>query len=163
MDALLRQLRPAVLRYCYARLGDRDGAEDVTQEVLVAVMSALPRYRDEGRPFTAYVFTIAARQVANVQREFYRRHDEPTAELPERVSNDDGPEDIAVRNETIEQTRALLQNLPEQQREVLLLRVAAGLSAEETGAVLDMSPGAVRVMQHRALNRLRELVTGRAS
>ena len=53
--------------------------------------------------------------------------------------------------------RALLARLPAAQRRVLLLRVVGGLSAEETGYVLDMSPGAVRVAQHRALARLRAL------
>ena len=53
--------------------------------------------------------------------------------------------------------RALLAHLPAAQRRLLLLRVVGGLSAEDTGYVLDMSPGAVRVAQHRALVRLRTL------
>jgi RNA polymerase sigma-70 factor (ECF subfamily) len=53
--------------------------------------------------------------------------------------------------------RTLLAHLPAAQRRLLLLRVVAGLSAEDTGYVLDMSPGAVRVAQHRALARLRAL------
>jgi RNA polymerase sigma-70 factor (ECF subfamily) len=53
--------------------------------------------------------------------------------------------------------RALLAHLPAAQRRLLLLRVVGGLSAEDTGYVLDMSPGAVRVAQHRALVRLRAL------
>jgi RNA polymerase sigma-70 factor (ECF subfamily) len=51
----------------------------------------------------------------------------------------------------------LLAHLPDGQRRLLLLRVVGGLSAEDTGYVLDMSPGAVRVAQHRALLRLRAL------
>jgi len=57
----------------------------------------------------------------------------------------------------VEQARRLLARLPENQRELLLLRVVSGLSAEETGNVLGMSPGAVRVAQHRALARLRQM------
>jgi RNA polymerase sigma-70 factor (ECF subfamily) len=53
--------------------------------------------------------------------------------------------------------RRLLARLPAGQRRLLLLRVVTGLSAEETGYVLDMTPGAVRVAQHRALARLRQL------
>jgi RNA polymerase sigma-70 factor (ECF subfamily) len=55
----------------------------------------------------------------------------------------------------------LLDGLPEKLREVLLLRVATGLTAEATGRTLGMSPGAVRVAQHRALTRLRELAAAR--
>jgi RNA polymerase sigma-70 factor (ECF subfamily) len=52
----------------------------------------------------------------------------------------------------------LMQRLPAQQREILILRVAVGLSADETAAALGMSAGAVRVAQHRALGKLRTLV-----
>ena len=58
--------------------------------------------------------------------------------------------------------RTLLAHLPAAQRRLLLLRVAGGLSAEDTGYVLDMSPGAVRVAQHRALVRLRALAADEA-
>jgi RNA polymerase sigma-70 factor (ECF subfamily) len=54
--------------------------------------------------------------------------------------------------------RDLLEVLPPSHRDVLLLRVAVGLTAEETGRALGMSAGAVRVTQHRALNRLRRTV-----
>jgi RNA polymerase sigma-70 factor (ECF subfamily) len=52
----------------------------------------------------------------------------------------------------------LLETLPEAQREVVVLRVAVGMSADEVANLLGMSPGAVRVSQHRALSRLRDLV-----
>ena len=55
----------------------------------------------------------------------------------------------------------LLQVLPAKQREILILRVVVGLSAEETAEAVDSTPGAVRVAQHRALARLRtEIVAG---
>ena len=60
------------------------------------------------------------------------------------------------------QVRILLAHLPDGQRRLLLLRVVGGFSAEDTGYVLDMSPGAVRVAQHRALLRLRALASGGA-
>jgi RNA polymerase sigma-70 factor, ECF subfamily len=56
-----------------------------------------------------------------------------------------------------ERARALLARLPPHQQELLVLRVLAGLSAQETGSALRMSPGAVRVAQHRALARLRAM------
>jgi len=51
-----------------------------------------------------------------------------------------------------------MQQLPVQQREILTLRVAVGLSTEETAAALGMSPGAIRVAQHRALTKLRVML-----
>lgn len=159
-DELLAYVRPLVLRYCRARLGRVSGAEhaadDAAQEVCLAVLSALPRYRDEGRPFEAFVFGIAAHKVVDVQRAAVRAA-VPTCDLPEAIDDDPGPEDQVVRRSDAAQARALLGRLPDNLRELLVLRVAVGLSAEETGRAMGMSPGAVRVAQHRALSRLRAL------
>jgi RNA polymerase sigma-70 factor (ECF subfamily) len=149
-----------VLRYCRARLGrfagSYDAADDVAQEVFVAVLSALPRYRDEGKPFAAFVFGIAGHKVADAQRAAYRTP-VPVEHLPDTPDLADGPEASSLRAADADLARSLLAQLPEQHRELLTLRVAAGLSAEETAAALGMTPGAVRVAQHRALQRLRAL------
>ena len=160
LDALLADLRPAVLRYCLARLGRRDAADDVTQEVCLAVIDSLPRYRDHGKPFLAYAFGIAAHKVADAQRAHARRATVSDAALADVPDQGDTPEQAALRSDDARRAHELLEQLPPAARELLLLRVAGGLSAEETGAVLDMSPGAVRVAQHRALARLRELAGG---
>ena len=157
---LIGQVRPAVLRYATARLGRRDVAEDVTQEVCLAVLTALPSYEDTGRPFRSFVFGIAAHKVADAHRAAYRSRDVVTGDLPDAPDDTLGPEEIAVRSDEGRRAMRLLGTLPEEQRHLLLLRVAAGLSAEETGDVLGMTPGAVRVAQHRALNKLRELAGG---
>jgi RNA polymerase sigma-70 factor (ECF subfamily) len=126
------------------------------------VLSALPRYRDEGVPFEAFVYSIAARKLADLHRAAGRRA-MPLAELPDEIDLTDGPEAMAVRASEADLARSLLQTLPDQQREILLLRVAVGLSAEETGRALGLTAGAVRVAQHRALRRLRESVGGLAA
>ncbi|HEU0132560.1 MAG TPA: RNA polymerase sigma factor ShbA [Mycobacteriales bacterium] len=159
---LLEQVRPAVLRYALARVGRRDVAEDVTQEVCLAVLTALPRYEDTGRPFRSFVFGIAAHKVADAHRSAYRAHDVPTENVPDQPDDAPGPEERAVRGDDSRRALALLDRLPGEQRELLLLRVVAGLSAEETGDALGMTPGAVRVAQHRALARLRTLAGGAA-
>ena len=67
-----------------------------------------------------------------------------------------GPEQRALRGELSAQLRDLLDTLPEKQREILVLRIVVGLSAEETAQIVGASPGSVRVAQHRALSRLRK-------
>jgi RNA polymerase sigma-70 factor (ECF subfamily) len=166
MDTLLATIRPMVLRYCRGRLGRLPGAEyaadDAAQEACIAVLTALPRYRDEGRPFEAFVFGIAARKVADVQRAAMRAAT-PTDELPESMDSALGPEESALAAADAERARDLIGRLPDNLRELLVLRVAVGLSAEETGRALGMTPGAVRVAQHRALNRLRALAAEEAT
>jgi RNA polymerase sigma-70 factor (ECF subfamily) len=160
IESLLGELRPMVVRYCRARLGRVSGqyhiADDVAQEVCIAVLSALPRYRDMGRPFASFVFGIASHKVADALRSSVRSA-VPTQDLPDGPDEGPGPEETVVRYIEVEYARRLLARLPDNQRELLLLRVVSGLSAEETGNVLGMSPGAVRVAQHRALARLRQM------
>ncbi|WP_460861006.1 RNA polymerase sigma factor ShbA [Nocardiopsis coralliicola] len=161
VDSLIREVRPMVVRYCRARLSRGSQSygqhsDDVAQEVCIALLAALPRYEDLGRPFASFVFGIAAHKVADALRA-QTRADVPTDAVPDHPDDGPGPEEAAVRRAEAERARALLTELPEQQRRLLVMRVIAGLSADETGHVLGMSPGAVRVAQHRALARLRRL------
>jgi RNA polymerase sigma-70 factor (ECF subfamily) len=160
IESLLEHIRPMVVRYCRARLGRLTGhyhvADDVAQEVCIAVLSALPRYRDMGRPFASFVFGIASHKVADAVQAAARLA-VPTEELPDGPDERPGPEETVVAWLEAQRARALLARLPAHLRELVILRVVTGLSAEETGNVLGMSPGAVRVAQHRALARLRAL------
>lgn len=165
LSEILGAIRPVVMRYCRARVGtaERSGlsADDVAQEVCLAVIAALPRYQDQGRPFLAFVYGIAAHKVADAYRAMARNKSEPTDEVPERVDFAAGPEQVAVEGDSARRMQALLRVLPERQREILILRVVVGLSAEETADAVGSSPGAVRVAQHRALARLKaELARG---
>ena len=83
---------------------------------------------------------------------------EPVADVPDAVEVADGPEQRALRIELTGEMGRMLDQLPDKQREILLLRVVVGLSAEETAQVVGSTPGAVRVTQHRALNRLRGVI-----
>ncbi|HEX5189467.1 MAG TPA: sigma-70 family RNA polymerase sigma factor [Streptosporangiaceae bacterium] len=158
IESLIRQIRPMVVRYCRARLGNLAGhyqvAEDVAQEVCIAVLTALPRYQDMGRPFASFVFGIASHKVADARR-LAARLAIPVEDLPDSPDDQPGPEEQFVASLDAQRARALLARLPVHHRELLVLRVLTGLSAEETGAALGMSAGAVRVAQHRALARLR--------
>jgi RNA polymerase sigma-70 factor (ECF subfamily) len=159
--ALMALVRPGVVRYCRARLGPVAGAyttaDDVSQEVCIAVLQALPGYRDLGRPFSAFVYTIAARRVADAQRAAARARAAPADALPERADGAPSPEQRAVAGDLARRVSRLLGCLPDNQREIIVLRVAVGLSADEVGGVLGMSAGAVRVAQSRALTHLRNL------
>src|SRR3954447_7806429 len=159
---VLSIIRPLVVRYCRARLGRLDrlsvSADDVAQEVCLAVLTALPGYRVQGRPFLAFVYGIASHKVIDAHRSATRNRAEPVADLPDSAESADGPEQRALRIELSDELSQLLDTLPEKQREILVLRVVVGLSAEETADAVGSTPGAVRVTQHRALARLRGTV-----
>jgi RNA polymerase sigma-70 factor, ECF subfamily len=164
---VLRWIRPLVVRYCRARVGAQEktfvSADDVAQEVCLAVLTALPSYRDQGRPFLAFVYGIAAHKVADAHRAAARNRADPVPEIPDTPGlAENGPEAQVMQSELARRMTKLLGTLPDRQREILLLRFVVGLSAEETAETLGLTPGAVRVAQHRALNRLRTVLASRA-
>ena len=124
----------------------------------MAVVTALPTYRRDGRPFLAFVYGIAAHKVVDAHRAAGRSKSIPVADIPETVSRDLGPEQNAVDASVAGTMADLLATLPANQQEILRLRVAVGLSAEETADALGMTAGAVRVAQHRALTKLRTVL-----
>lgn len=166
LESLLGRIHPVVVRYCRSRMsaGHRSlaSADDVAQEVCMAVLTALPSFRHEGKPFLAFVYGICAHKVADAHRAAGRSRSLSVAEVPDAPSIDRGPEQHAVAHSTALVIDEMLATLPETQQEIIRLRVVVGLSAEETAEALGMTAGAVRVAQHRALAKLRDLLANDA-
>lgn len=142
----------AVYRYCYRRLGNPDAAADATSLIFARALAALPRFRDDAPSFRSWLFAIAHNAITDDLRG--RR---PLASLDaaaEMPSSSPSPEDEVLRNETSQRVRALLAELPSEQRHVLELRLA-GLTGPEIAAALDRSLGSVKIMQVRAFAQLR--------
>ena len=159
---VLRMIQPRVVRYCRARLATTRGitsADDVAQEVCLAVITALTRYEKQGRSFFAFVYGVAAHKVADANRVAARNRSEPVTSVPDAPDLSPGPEQRALGIEASGEMSRLLEVLSPKHREILLLRVVDGLSATETAQVVGATPGAVRVAQHRALVRLRQAIT----
>ena len=101
IERLLASIRPLVVRYCRARVGRQErsfaSADDVAQEVCLAVLTALPSYRDQGRPFLAFVYGIAAHKVADAHRSAARNRSEPVPEVPDAPETEAGPEQRAMQ------------------------------------------------------------------
>lgn len=157
---IMRIIYPQVLRYCRARIGGgrQPTPEDVTQEICLAVATSVGSYVDKGRPFMAYVYGIAFNKVTDAHRAMGRDQTLPTEEVPDSVEQSDNPEDFALVEDGSNRVRAMLDTLSDKARDIVILRVFVGLSAEETAEVVDSTPGAVRVAQHRALAQLRKMV-----
>nr|WP_233608556.1 sigma-70 family RNA polymerase sigma factor [Nocardia stercoris] len=156
---ILEIVYPLVRRYCLARIGNGShlpvSADDVVQEVCIATVAAIPRYQDQGKSFLAFVYGISANKVADAFRRATTHPVYPVAEFPEQAGTGAGPEEIALLSESGRTAGELMKLLSPNHREVLVMRIVLGWSAAETAAALGTSPGVVRVMQHRALTRLR--------
>ena len=149
-----------IFRFVYVRLDDRRDAEDLTEEVFLRVWQSLPNYREQGVPFLAFLFRIARNAVID----FYRSskssgHQESIEDsLVQDLHSDPGEQ--AITNLEHQELRQVLDNMREDYRMVLVLRFLSELSPEETAQVMGRSTGAVRVLQHRALSALRNILEG---
>ncbi|OFK67099.1 MULTISPECIES: sigma-70 family RNA polymerase sigma factor [unclassified Corynebacterium] len=158
LQRIMRIIHPQVLRYCRARIGGhrQPTAEDVAQEICLAVATSIGTYKDKGRPFMAYVYGIAAHKVTDAHRALSRDQTHPTDDVPEDAAEDATPEESALVMDGSNRVRAMLDTLSDKARDIIILRVFVGLSAEETAEIVESTPGAVRVAQHRALAQLRK-------
>ncbi|MEQ0562099.1 RNA polymerase sigma factor ShbA [Amycolatopsis sp. NEAU-NG30] len=162
VQALLRLVKPTVVRYCRARIGGRDlsylSADDVAQEVCLAVLKVLPNYQDRGGSFLYLVRAIAANKVADAFRAVARDRAKPVPELPDHPLGGNEPEAHALELDLGVRLGRLLATLPRLHQEILALRVVGGLSATETAEALGISAGNVRITQYRALGKLRGMI-----
>jgi RNA polymerase sigma-70 factor, ECF subfamily len=152
------QFHARVARFATSRLGDAGKAEDVTSDTFESMLRSLGGYK-QGTDFAAWLFTIAHRRVQDHFRRQGRRQETSLDAVDlDRGAADSarGPEEEALVAEDRAAVRGAFERLRPEDRELLSLRVVAGLSAEQVGEVLGKSAGAVRVAQHRALRALRD-------
>ena len=149
---------PRVYRYLLARTGNVADAEDLTEEIFLRVMEAIQRFQWRDVPFSAWLFRIAHNALISQRRRDGARG--RSAPLSEALATDArGPEEIVEKRLALSEIMRATQNLPETQRLVISLRFAAGLSVAETAKVLGKGEGNVKVIQHKAIAKLREMLT----
>ena len=152
---LYEQYAEVIFRYVYSHLDNRLDAEDLTEEIFLRAWRALPKYDERGLPFTAFLFRIARNSLID----YYRQKKVVTSlEDMELQTHEAGPEeatDTRIENRDLRKTIAALR---EDYRNVIIFRFLVGLSPEETAQVMQRSVGAVRVLQHRALSALKDLL-----
>ena len=148
---LWRDAHPPLLRYPW--LGD--AAEDVASEVWLEVARKLGRFRGSEPAFRGWLFTLARRRVIDLHRSRSRRAVRPIAEEGDmdRPATDDTAAE-ALDNLTTEAALALIATLPQQQAEVIILRVVAGLDVAQVARIVGRHPGTVWAAAHRGLRAL---------
>lgn len=153
-DVLYRRYLDRVYGYAFFQLGDHHDAEDATERTFLAALRALPTFRDEGATFRAWLFRIAHNTIANAHRSRFRRRTEPLPDGLERAAPNADPAGLVLEAEESHRVLRAVAELPDDRRQVVLLRFVDGLSSREIGQVLDRSEGAARVLLHRALRDL---------
>ena len=155
LRALAAIVVPVVKPYCRVHLGTTEAAEQVAQGISRTIIKTLPSYLRSRAPFWGYVYGVTARAVVDAQRYTSPEHPDPVHMF------EGPPRQQLVDPDCARLVAQLLATLPSEQREVLVLRVPLRLTVEDTAKIVGTSPATVRLIQHRALNRLhQELQTG---
>jgi RNA polymerase sigma-70 factor (ECF subfamily) len=156
--AIYDALAPSVLRFLSHHVGDADLAEELMQRTFVKMIEALPRYRAlRGVPFRAWVFRIARNLAIDAHRTSHPALDIDA--VPDPPSSAPGPEQLAEDAERRDELRQAVDRLPPDQHDVIVYRFFADLAPSEVAPLMHRSDGAVRILQHRALRRLRDLLS----
>jgi RNA polymerase sigma-70 factor (ECF subfamily) len=147
-----------VYRHIYYRVGVVADVEDLTQEVFIRAWRSIGRYKPRKRPFLAWLYTIAHNLVIDHYRSKGREHLVRFQEAAPVAEGQQDPEMDSLL--ALDVVRRLLARLPSEQQQVLMLRFVEGFDYAEVAAALGKSQGAVRVIQLRALWRLRQWLEG---
>jgi RNA polymerase sigma-70 factor (ECF subfamily) len=150
-----------IYRYVVLRVRNQADAEDITQQVFLKALEKIGSYRWRGMPFASWLFRIAHNMVVDYWKK--KSREKVTAVAPEEIdqvaapsSND--PATLAELKFDMKQLAVACEQLSEGQREIISLRFAGGLSVAESAKVMGKSEGAVKVLQHAALVKLRRIL-----
>jgi RNA polymerase sigma-70 factor (ECF subfamily) len=146
-----------IYRYIYLKVNNKEEAEDLTQQVFTKAWEALPQFKFYKNPFSSWLYSIAR----NLIIDFYRKK-KPDFSLDgenalDVVDNLDLVEQFAIQEE-VQRVLEFINQLPSEQKDLLLLRFVDDLSYDEIAAIMNKSPLTLRVIQHRALKRLKEIM-----
>lgn len=167
-EALVRTETPRLYRLIVRMLRDEDEARSVLQETFLTAYESLPKFRGESR-LSTWLYGIALNQARAARRKLRRIHPieladvdqlqpDPTAGAFSRSVEMWEPHRIAEKQERLRLVREAIDKLPDDYREVVLLRDMSELSTTEAAQILGLSEGALRVRLHRARQALRTLL-----
>lgn len=147
-----------IFHFISYKVGNQHDAQDLAQETFMRAFRALPRYQERNATFRTYLGRIALNVIADHWRRLGRKPQTVDVADYRGLLEDpsDKPEDRAVKNERHHEVAAALAKLPEEQRQVVEMRLLAGLSVQETAEKMRKTEGSVKMLQQRALVNLRK-------
>lgn len=146
--------------FIFYKVGDRTEAEDLAEEVFVKALEAIKGFEWRNVPFVSWLFKIAV----NVVNDYFRRCFKMTTVSVEDYINElkttDDPAALAIKKFSQEKLYLAISKLTEIQQEVIILKFLTNLSNTEIARIIGKNEGAVKSLQHRALNALYKVLEG---
>jgi RNA polymerase sigma-70 factor (ECF subfamily) len=146
-----------IYRYVFYKVSGEKKAEDLTEQVFLKAWEAMDGYEPRGYPFSAWLYRIAHNAVIDHYRT--EKDESPLDSIAFTLADESlGPEETLMKKREVSRLLEALRQLSEEKQELILLRFVEGLSHGRVAQILNKSVGACRVMQHRALASLSEIL-----
>jgi len=144
-----------IFNYVYYRTGNQHDAEDLTARVFFRAMRRIPQYQERGLPVSAWLYRIAHNLVANWHRDRGRRPEISLDEGFASIPHSEHPEVTLLHLEEQDHLLQIIQNLPPERQQLIILKFVEHLSNAEIGQIMGRTEGAVKSLYHRTLLSLR--------
>lgn len=159
LNTLVTSHWPSIYRLALAKTGKPEEAQEIAQDTFLRALAALPRYKETNATFKTYLSRIALNLITDYYRKRGRtpqvvditEYSEPLTDTGVR------PEEAAVNTERREEVARMLALLPAEQQQVIELRIIQGLAVADTARIMGKSGAAVKMLQQRALKKLKDL------
>lgn len=147
-----------IYRYVFYQVKDKMTAEDITEEVFIKAWRAIDSCKGRGETFSSWLYRIAHNYTIDVLRSRQKRLARET-EVTADVSYSKQEAEVRLKRQELLEAVA---RLPQNQKQVIILKFIEGLDNQEIGQVMNKNQGAIRVLQMRALAALRQRLGGEA-
>jgi len=156
VSAIYDRYQESIFRYLYYRIGDQQTAEDLTSEVFLRMIEKLSGYQDQKVSFQAWLFQIARNLSIDHYRKMNVRNDVQLEE--DYPGKGEEPLELIDRELTSEKLCRALGKLPENQRDVVVMRFVVGMPIGEVAEALHKTEDSIKGLQRRALLALKDIL-----
>ncbi len=149
--------QPKIYRFVLIKVGRREEAEDLTHQVFMNAWENIPGYKNLGFPFSSWLYRIARNQV--IDRYRTEKQELSLSEIdPDYLFELESIEKNTDERFELERVAKAIQKLRPDYQNIIIMRFVEELSLKEVAASIEKSEGAVKLMQHRAIKELQELL-----
>ncbi|NQS91021.1 MAG: sigma-70 family RNA polymerase sigma factor [Chloroflexi bacterium] len=145
-----------IYNYIYFRTSNGKDAEDICSRVFIRALNHIEKYEDRGYPFSAWLYRIAHNLVVNWYRDRERSNEVSLSDQYPPPTMDGSVEESIEKEDETEALLRIIRDLPEDRKELLILKHVEGLTNEEIGKIMDRTEGAIKALYHRTLESLRD-------
>lgn len=156
---LYDEYQPAIYRFIYLKVSNREEAEDLTHHVFLSAWQHIGTFEEQGIPFSSWLYRIARNRVIDYYRT--NKHTQELDAFPEEVFADlshDTHESLH-KKDLLQRVHTSLTKLPQDQHDIILFRYVQELSYDEIARIMKKNPATVRVLQHRAVAKLKKILS----